>query len=55
MVHFSFIQYIPLDVSQLLLDVVKLRGEICPIGVAHEQIYNAVLHVVRVHLSKEVR
>nr|CCA27674.1 polyprotein putative [Albugo laibachii Nc14] len=54
-VHSSLIQYIALDVSQLLLDVVELRGEIRSIGVAQEQIHNAGFHVVRAHLSKEVR
>nr|CCA18053.1 AlNc14C44G3613 [Albugo laibachii Nc14] len=47
--------YIPLDVSRLLLDDVKLRGESRPLGVAQEQIHNAEFHLVRAHLSKEVR
>ncbi|CAI5710793.1 unnamed protein product [Peronospora destructor] len=55
MVHSALIQYIPLDVSQLLLDDVKLRGESRPIVVAQEQIHNAEFHVVRAHISTEVR
>ena len=55
MVHSALIQYIPLDVSRLLLDDVKLRGESRPLGVAQEQIHNAEFHLVRAHLSKEVR
>nr|CCA16990.1 AlNc14C28G2713 [Albugo laibachii Nc14] len=55
MVHSALIQYIPLDFSQLLLDVVELRGESRPIRVGQEQIHNAGFHIVRAHLSKEVR
>nr|CCA26001.1 hypothetical protein MPER_13185 [Albugo laibachii Nc14] len=55
MVHSALTQYIRLDVSQRLLDVVELRGESRPIGVAQEQIHKADFHVVRAHLSKEVR
>ncbi|RMX67599.1 hypothetical protein DD238_001601 [Peronospora effusa] len=55
MVHSVLLQYIPLDISQLLLDDVELRGESRPIGVAQEQIHNAEFHVVRAHISKKVR
>ncbi|CAH0493150.1 unnamed protein product [Peronospora farinosa] len=55
MVHSVLLQYIPLDVSQLLLDDVELRKESRPIGVAQEQIHNAEFHVVRAHISKKVR
>ena len=53
MVHAAFIQYIPLDVSQL--DDVQVRGESRPIGVAQEQIHNAEFHVVSAHINDEVR
>ena len=36
MVHAAFIQYIPLDISQLLLDDVQVRGESRSIGLAQE-------------------
>ena len=36
MVHAAFIQYIPLDFSQLLLNDVQVRGESRPIGLAQE-------------------
>ena len=55
MVHSVLIQNLPMDVSHLLLDDVELRGESRPIGVAQEQIHNAEFHVVRAHLSDEVR
>ncbi|CAI5714115.1 unnamed protein product [Peronospora farinosa] len=55
MVHSVPLQYIPLDVSQLLLDDVKMRGESRPIEVAQEKIHNAEFHVVRAHISKKVR
>ena len=54
-VHSSLIQYIALDVSHLLLSDVELREESRPIEVAQKQIHNAKFHVVRAHLSKEVR
>lgn len=56
-VHSALIQYITLDVSLLLLDDAKLREQNCRTGVAREQIHNTdfQVHVLRAHLSKEVR
>lgn len=53
-VHSALVQYLPLDVSQLLLDDGELRGESHPIGVARKHIHKAEFHVVHAHLSKDI-